>query len=575
VQNFTFRRRSPLRIRLSHVWFSLGLCVLAPVVVTGLDARAGELRSEMALSLPAEPRQALQQIAELLTRSRPMTSPQEGNVSSQRLALQLQDQSYIDPESGLQTKLLEPQLRSSWSLRNFQLIDSVETKDTSASAEALLRFDLGPTQLQARSLIIQGNLDLGRLNLNLGSVGDSRLDAEIRLDVRCEGLRVEVLSPLSVSARLRLNTDPMTAFRAEVLDAKIESSRAEPQFRIELGSCQGPAGISRWLEPALIAKLQQELQSSAYALELRRAAQAELDGWLNGQTQGLAWREYELHLRMIGAKPYGNQALLKFEFRLRHPMAPQLFIPWNRAEVTSPLAKTINSSRTGATRPVHDSQVAMLLPLNLTAEILALQLRHETFLIESQNISGFQSLMRSRWKQWFAFPELLKFSKSARFLFAVQLGEMNSSQPSSAQGPSTSSAQSLRLSCDPQNANNLQVQLAPLVQMLRQPTDPATTAMSSVAEPLPFAHFAIASQTTWSLDDQRIVRSQTHSRSHFDRRHKASGESFDSALLANGIDDALEGLRLSDLVPEIAAQLAAFSHLKCTDKWLQISPRKR
>ncbi|GEM_PF-6532487 len=547
-------------------------------------ANAGELRSEVAVSIAADPRQALSQIAKLLQKHA-TNSPQES--LAQNIQVQLQDQ--VEQSNQLVTKLNGLQLRSSWSLESFQL------QDLNAPAEASMHFLLGQTRLHARRLSINGTIDLSRLNLG------SRFEAEVRLDAVCEDLRVEVVSPLKLKAKVRLNTDAITAYHAEVLHTQIESSDSEPQFKIELGNCQGPVGVNRWLEPILAAKLQQEFKSQQLAVHLQRAAQNELDAWFNGQSQKLTWRENELELRMIGAKPMADRNLLKFDLRLRHPLAPTVFIPWSQLEstpgsdpnatTTTALARPASNSNSRVLNVANDS-LALLVPIDLAAQILDMQVRYETHLIESQKIAGFQSLMNSRWKQFFAFPELMNFPKSARFLFAVQIDQGLDSQQSSSDLRRTQPP-SMRFTCVGQSRSSttrspssalihdqLQIQVRAQVQMLRRsPRASANSFQARLAsiqdalpETLPFAHFNLQSLTTWSLSQQQVLSSQTQSRSHFDKAYKPTAEAFDSSLLADGVDDALQGLRLQDLMPSISSSLDAMGEMKCVDKWLQISP---
>jgi len=325
---------------------------------------------------------------------------------------------------------------------------------------------------------------------------------------------------------------------------------------------------------------------------------------------------------MIGAKPMADRNLLKFDLRLRHPLAPQIFIPWNKLEATQGSANSAaaNStaadsgasasagsaraaSKTSVARPSSNTNsqaingtsdsLALLVPIDLAAQILDMQVRYETHLIESQKIAGFQSLMNSRWKQFFAFPELMNFPKSARFLFAVQIDGNLAPRPSSANFNQRQQPSRIQLSCAGANrgpssgsqtagqiTDQLQIQVRAQVQMLRRP--PSTSANSILArqasihdalpDTLPFAHFDLQSLTTWSLSQKQILTSQTQSRSHFDKAYKSNAEAFDSGLLADGVDDALQGLRLPDLMPSISSSLDALGEVKCRDKWLQISP---
>lgn len=539
-------------------------------------AYAGELRSEVAVSIAADPRKALSQIAKVLEAH---AKNSERGALGQNIQLQLQDQ--IDQSSQLATKLTGLHLSSSWSLESFELPDlpASSSSQMSAPAEALMQFKLGQTRLHARSLSINGTIDLSRLNLG------SRFEAEVRLDALCENLTVEVLSSIKLKAKVRLNTDSITAFHAEVLQTQIESEDIEPQLKIELGTCHGPVGVNRWLEPILTAKLQQEFKSQKLAAHLQRASQNELDAWFNGQSQKLTWRENELELRMIGAKPMADRSLLKFDLRLRHPLAPQMFIPWNNIEAQrGPSSKVMSKTTNSQTTQSDPNSLSLLVPIDLAAQILDMQARYETHLVESQNIAGFQSLMNSRWKQFFAFPELMKFPKSTRFLFAIQIDEAMTTRQS-ALDRARDQQPRIQLSCvsqkfidQPANptTDRLQVQVRAQVQMLRRVSGTSTHTSdlqrASGHDTLPFAHFNMHSQTTWSLSQKRILSSQTQSRSHFDKLYKTNGESFDSDLLAGGVDESLVGLRLQDLMPSISSSLDPLGDLKCVDKWLQISP---
>ncbi len=273
----------------------------------------------------------------------------------------------------------------------------------------------GRLDRDAKGLIIEAQMQSPEISIGLISIHTvietkvSGVEARIRVDAECKDTKITWPSQtLAVFARARLSTNPQLAL--DVSSSALPADLPKPEMNL---SCTGPFGMDamirdyawtalqeRWLEDSFARDIETQVET-AFA-DMMKPGGAGLS-LLKSGTMGVTLRPSSFEVASNGA-------------HLRATLDMSLDRPLALAATAAPTLIPPASSLDTITFTVAASSVQTLVQEWFAPSVWSQWL-------EGRAIEGFRDLMSSRFQQFFAFPDLMNYDKTAPFWFAVNTYE--------------------------------------------------------------------------------------------------------------------------------------------------------
>jgi hypothetical protein len=238
----------------------------------------------------------------------------------------------------------------------------------------------------------------------------SGVDAQIRFDADCNNSLISWgHQSLAFFARAKLQTQPSLALTVSSLALPANLPRPEMSL-----ACSGPVGIEKQIRDYAWAALQNRWSEDSFARQLESQIQAFFADAMKIGGPGLNLANQPglrviLHPTSYEVSANGAHLRATLDVKLDRPVAINVV---KGDEVILPVG-AIDSVI--LTVPVTSAQT-------LTQALFSPGVWSDW--IEGQAIQGFRDLMSSRFKQFFAFPDLMNYDEHAPFWFVMGLSSM-------------------------------------------------------------------------------------------------------------------------------------------------------
>lgn len=270
------------------------------------------------------------------------------------------------------------------------------------------RLDRDASGLLVESTLNDLELTIDRISIH--SVVDlsiSGVDAHIRVDAECSGTKMSWPNQsLSLFARARLATQPN--LKLNVRDLALPTNLSRPEMTL---SCQGPYGIETTIRDNAWAALQTRWTDPGFARTLEVEIGKYFETAMKDGGTGfnlLSQPNFKMALRpgVYEATKLGSHLRATLELNLDRPA-----MVTKKSLAATVLKPTETVNRLTLTLPVISAQ-------SLVQSWFAVGVWSEWF--EAQTLDGFRELMSSRFKQFFAWPDLMNYDKHAPFWFVLK-----------------------------------------------------------------------------------------------------------------------------------------------------------
>ncbi|CAN5662845.1 hypothetical protein BH10BDE1_BH10BDE1_15360 [soil metagenome] len=254
------------------------------------------------------------------------------------------------------------------------------------------------------------NLEVGIDSISIHTVVSTRVagvDANIRVDADCKSSVISWSGQtLALFARGKLQTQP--ALAVVVSGLALPTDLPKPNMTL---SCTGPVGIEATIRDYAWAALKQRWTEDSFAKLLEVKIQNYFGEALKIGGDGLNLANQPnmqmiLHPTSYEVTAGGSHLRATLDVKLDRPVSI------NVAEGDEPILPVGIIVAPTLTVPVTTAQtlVRSLFTVGVWSEWL-----------DAQAIEGFRELMASRFKQFFAFPDLMNYAKEAPFWFVMGL----------------------------------------------------------------------------------------------------------------------------------------------------------
>lgn len=270
----------------------------------------------------------------------------------------------------------------------------------------------GRLDRDAKGLIIEAMMQNPEITIDRISIHSvivtrvSGVDARIRIDAECTGSKITWPNQnLAFFARGRLAVRPNLAL--DISSSALPADLNKPEMSL---SCQGPFGMERMIRDYAWTALQTRWLEDSFARDL----EAQLEKAFNEAIQvgGSGMSILNRSNVQVNFRPESYELDATGGSHLRARLNVSLDRPVVLATENAPV---ISLPSTGVQKVTLS--VASLSAQTLLQSWFAPQVWSEW--IEAQKIDGFRDLMSSRFKQLFAFPDLMSYDKHAPFWFAL------------------------------------------------------------------------------------------------------------------------------------------------------------
>ena len=270
----------------------------------------------------------------------------------------------------------------------------------------------GRLDRDSRGLIIEAmmqNPEITIDRISIHSVIETRVsgvEARIRIDAECTGSKVAwPRQTLAFFARGRLEVRPNLAL--DISSSALPADLAKPEMTL---SCQGPFGMEKLIRDYAWTALQTRWLEDSFARDIETQLERAITSSI--QVGGPGLRILNQANIQVTLRPDSYELDVRGGSHLRAVLDVNLDRP-----VVLPTEKAAL-----IVLPTMGVQKITLSVASLSAQTLlqswfAPQVWSEW--IEGQKIEGFRDLMSSRFKQFFAFPDLMNYDKNAPFWFSL------------------------------------------------------------------------------------------------------------------------------------------------------------
>lgn len=280
--------------------------------------------------------------------------------------------------------------------------------------------DQKPGALSFKVSHLQAQIQIGEIKVDqiieqrMGSVR-----ARLRIFALCRGAVAQVDGNLSY-----LKSDVIPVLTGSELKAQLFNTQVffeNPQVQITNLQCEGAQGFDSYLK----TELQTLLQNSSH---LSMALQNEYMNQLNQELSKLkvTWNQPQLLLKdsrfqawvfpqaieFLENGEWLSRGIIRFNF-----IRQNYQITASEKELVNPVLRFTKIPK------LLSDQTELVLPENTVLEVVRAYLNPQywTSIYHSSESSEFKKLMKSRFKQFFVWTDLMNFSKSTDFLFQNQL----------------------------------------------------------------------------------------------------------------------------------------------------------
>ena len=282
-----------------------------------------------------------------------------------------------------------PQLGSiNQDLGSFSLQNPFPTEVSAVRLRASLisRLSALGDALQFEGQLADTVLSIGKLSVHTWvEVKVGGVNARLRLDADCTNIEARwAREKLGVFGRIRLGLDG--AFpQILVSDVALSALLPDPELSMV---CQGPVGVDATLKETALKLIRERIESGALQADFASALTKTANAWIDSKIQ----------TRSYDAKTRRWDVLVAVAKSARRVSEPHV---WPRAPKTE--AQTDRLSIQIDRTELERFATAVFRPGSWFSRV------------DAKSIEGFRNLMRSRFLQFFVFPELMKFPKSTAF----------------------------------------------------------------------------------------------------------------------------------------------------------------
>lgn len=275
----------------------------------------------------------------------------------------------------------------------------VDTRIDQGGNDLVIEAKLRNLQLQIKNIAIHSEV-----TTTIGNV-----TARIRIDADCRDVQVQWPGrELPLFARGRVSVQDQLRLNLSGLVLPIPDSQPETT-----AACTGPIGVETILQEQVWASLQERWRSPEFQADLQRRIEEAFNRVFRSSGEALPlYRDASLSIGFV-QETWSRSADQSSRHVLGHL----------RIETAMPMKAVAPAPITAAMIPKAVSGPTLTMSVRAIESLVQIvaPARQWTAWIDAQGVSGFRKLMRSRFMQFFVFPDLMRYPKNAPFWFAMSL----------------------------------------------------------------------------------------------------------------------------------------------------------